>query len=292
MWWHDRRERLPLLLAGFAIAVGVQCAVIVSFSAATAVPELQRALDLRTTFGLLAYAILIHLIAGLGNRSGSKTVAAISALLAGGAVLNTAGVSIAGRVLAVDHMTLPWGEVVTLSERTGTYPYTASLFYVLVLTVQLYSGVIGGRLWHTQRDTSILLLLGGVGGTINIITSLFIDLQVIRAPYPTVLSLTFWLGLFAVLLSREFVRRGEEAQQATERFRGIIERGRAVHRAAGHRWHAARGQPQQPSPRRGAARGGDRPEVLGHAVVEAFGGVAAAPAGCRGSRDARRDSPL
>ena len=29
--------------------------------------ELQRALDLRTTFGLLAYAILIHLIAGLGN---------------------------------------------------------------------------------------------------------------------------------------------------------------------------------------------------------------------------------
>lgn len=40
MWWHDRRERLPLLLAGFAIAVGVQCAVIVSFSAATAVPEL------------------------------------------------------------------------------------------------------------------------------------------------------------------------------------------------------------------------------------------------------------
>lgn len=64
---------------------------------------------MRTTFGLLAYAILIHLIAGLGNRSGSKTVAAISALLAGGAVLNTAGVSIAGRVLAVDHMTLPWG---------------------------------------------------------------------------------------------------------------------------------------------------------------------------------------
>ena len=56
LWWRSRRERVLLIFSIFAAIVSVVIAVTISLIAADSIAGAQRALDLRTTFGILAAA--------------------------------------------------------------------------------------------------------------------------------------------------------------------------------------------------------------------------------------------
>ena len=224
-WLH---QRLPPLFAAFAISVGVQSAVLAVFASAETIESLDRSLNWRTTIALLTHLFLLWLIAALGRREGSWFVRGTSAVLFAGFVANGAGLNIVGHVVAMDQMELPWGETVSLAIRGPGHPALAAVLYLAVLSVHVYSCVVARGLLRREPSTGWLMLFGGLGGTVSVLWSSLIDLNLVRAPYPTVLALVFWLVLFAVMLSRQFVQAEQRLIGANERLHSFIEKSPSV----------------------------------------------------------------
>ena len=67
LWWRLRRERVLLIFSIFAAIVSVVIAVTVSLIAADSIGGAQRALNLRTTFGILACPLLLWLVSEIAS---------------------------------------------------------------------------------------------------------------------------------------------------------------------------------------------------------------------------------
>ncbi len=133
LWWRSRRERVLLIFSIFAAIVSVVIAVTVSLVAADSIESAQRALNLRTTFGFLAYPLLLWLVAEIASVRPGRLVKGLTVIALVVAIISAFGVRINGTVTGLSEMRLPWGEALSVVQRdSSVYPDRARVHPVVV----------------------------------------------------------------------------------------------------------------------------------------------------------------
>ena len=126
LWWRSRSDRVLLIFSLFSALVTVLIAVTVSLLTAASVESAQRALDLRTTFGVLAYPLLLWLVSEIASVPVSRMVKGLTAALIVVAIINVAAVRVNGTVIGLPRIQLPWGETLTSEEIAGVVAWIRS----------------------------------------------------------------------------------------------------------------------------------------------------------------------
>jgi len=222
LWWRSRRERVLLIFSIFAAIVSAVIAVTVSLVTADSVEGAQRALNLRTTFGVLAYPLLLWLVSEIASVRPGRLVKGLTVAFGVVAVISLAGVRINGTVTGVSQVKLPWGEVLTVLGRDGT-GYWAGPVYLLLLSVQGLALYIGWRAWRRDRLASVLIVITGVVTVLGTIPPVLADVARMPVPYIGILQFVVWIPVLSVLLSREHARRDERLAATQSRYRTLIE---------------------------------------------------------------------
>ena len=222
LWWRSRRERVLLIFSIFAAIVSVVIAVTVSLVTAESIESAQRALNLRTTFGVLAYPVLLWLVAEIASVRPGRLVKWLMAAFFVVALISAVGVRINGTVTGLEQVHLPWGESLTVIERSGT-PYWPGPVYLLLLAVQGLALQIGWRTWRSDRLASFLIVLTGLVTVLGTIPPVLADVVRLRVPYIGIFQFVVWVPVLSVLLSREHARRDERLAATQSRYRTLIE---------------------------------------------------------------------
>ena len=221
-WWWSKRERILLAFATFCAANAVLNHVTATVSSATTIAAAQSALNLRTTVGLLVYPLLAWIVARIADVDARRFVTIVTILLGGPALVNLFGFPLNGVVTGLRTEVMPWGEAMTVVERSPAGPFTSVLFLVL-LSVPLFT--IGAGWVARRRDglTGWLLLISGVATLSGVVLSALVDLFRLPMPYVSVLNFAVWIPSISLLLSREYARRGDRLFSSEARYRTLVE---------------------------------------------------------------------
>ena len=223
--WSGRRERQSLLFAAYSLAAAVVCAAHAAAAGVTTPSAGQLALNLRTTFGLVAFMVQIPLIETITGLHAPRYRRLMTALLAAGLIVNIFVEPVIGTVTAVERMTLPWGEVVTtLSRRPelGAMSVLPRIIYLGILTVQIFAIVAARPMFRYDRTAAWLITLAGATGIVGTIAGLLVDTQVVRLPYLGQFPAAIWVVLMAVLLSRDHLRGGDQLRASEASLTAVV----------------------------------------------------------------------
>jgi len=110
LWWRSRRERVLLIFSIFAAIVSVVIAATVSLAAADSIEGAQRALNLRTMSGILAYLLLLWLVVEIASVRPGRLVKGLTVTALVVAIISAFGVRINGTVTGLGQIRMPWGE--------------------------------------------------------------------------------------------------------------------------------------------------------------------------------------
>ncbi len=223
IWWLSRRERTSALFAAFCAAGALLATALVAAATATTIEAGQAALDARTTFGIIQHGILLWLIAAVTGLWARWFMGPVTLVLTTGVLSNLLVFPIAGTVMAVGQLQLPWGEVIADLTRQRQWVGFAVVVYTSILAVQVYALVGAVRLWQRDRLAGVLMAAAGSAGIAGVVLGLLVDLTVFRAPYIGQVPGTIWVVLLAVLLSREYAHRGRQVQAGEQRFRAVLD---------------------------------------------------------------------
>ena len=221
LWCWSRRERVFLILSGFSAVLAVLTAAIVSVNTTESVAEAQTALNLRTGFGVLAHPLLLWLISEVAAVPRGRLLTGVTVALVGVSAITALGVPINGTVVALSHVRLPWGETLTVIERTGGF-WSAPV-YLLLVSVQIYALYTGWKTWRRDRLARTLIVLTGVAIVSATIVGILADLARLPVPSFGILHLVVWVPVLSLLLSREYARRDERLATSEGRYRTLIE---------------------------------------------------------------------
>jgi len=222
LWWRSRRERVLLIFSIFAALICVLIAINISLLTADSIPGAQRSLNLRTTFGLLAYSLLLWLVSEIASVQRGTLVKAVTITLIVVATINALGFRINGTVTGLNHVDMPWGEVLVVVER-GEPPYFAAAAYSLLLCAQTMALQIGRKTRERDRLASILIVITAVITILCMIPPVLADVARLPVPYLGIFQFIVWIPVLSVLLSREHSRRDERLAVTQSRYRTLIE---------------------------------------------------------------------
>jgi two-component system, cell cycle sensor histidine kinase and response regulator CckA len=229
VWRTSRRARAALLVSLYSIFSAGQMLSVVILGSTDVIETAQKGLEWRATFGLAATIILAWLVSELTHFHPKKYLVPVTLMLSAGVLINLM-VSITGTVIAIDLMTMPWGELIHVIARRPGIPWLAVVMYVGVLSVYVFAAAAGLHWARTDRTAGTLTAIAGVNGILFGVFSLLIDLEIVRSPYLGQVSNALWILLAAILLSREHAAR-EDRLEASEarlavseaRYRTLIE---------------------------------------------------------------------
>jgi len=222
LWWRSRRERVLLIFSIFAAIVSVVIAVTVSLIAADSIGGAQRALDLRTTFGILAYTLLLWLVSEIASVRPGRLGKGLTVTALVVAIISAFGVRITGTVTGLGQIQLPWGEALSVVQRDSS-AYLTGPVYTLLLSVQGLALYIGWRAWRRDRLASMLIVLTGIVTVLSTIPPVLADVWRLPIPYFGIFQFVVWVPVLSVLLSREHARRDERLAATQHRYRTLIE---------------------------------------------------------------------
>lgn len=221
MWWFSRRERVMLLFAATSLVGAILGTHLVRLGSATTIAEYQAAFDARTTWGLIGTTLTAWVISAVTGVRAPRYLSFVTALLGIAWFTNACGYSLAGPILALDYVELPWGETVALGRRAQRYGIGVPI-YLIVLSVHFFGLYSGTRLLRTDRVGGALVLAAVVAGFAASSSGVAADLLRRKIPYFGGLSYAFWIVLVSVLLAREYRRRTEALAESEKRYRTII----------------------------------------------------------------------
>jgi PAS domain S-box-containing protein len=221
MWRWSRRERVLLIFSLFSVVVGFSTASIIGVLAADSVTTAQTTLDLRTTFTILAFPLLVSIVSEIAAVRPGRILTFVTVACVTVSVLSAFGVPINGTVTAVHQTRLPWGETLAVVDRAG--PLWAAPVYAVVLFVEAYVLFVGWRATHRDRLVGTVIILTGVAAVIATIVPLLVDVVRLPLPYVGTLQFALWVPVLSLLLSREYARRDERLAASEERYRILIE---------------------------------------------------------------------
>lgn len=222
LWWRSRTERALLIFSLFSALVTLLVAVTVHLITTDSVEAAQRVLDLRTTFGVLAYPLLLWLISEMTSVPVRRVGKALIAALVVVAVANAAGARVNGTVTGLAQVQLPWGETVTLLERHSEILLTAPI-YVVLLSLQCLTLWIGWHAWRDDRLPRWLVVIAGIMSLIGVIPAVLVDVARVPIPYIGMIQFVVWVPVLSALVSREHGRRNDRLAATQSRYRTLVE---------------------------------------------------------------------
>lgn len=222
LWGLSRQERALLV---FSIHCAVCAAVslcLIGITTADTVAACQFALNARSTFGVLGIITTVWVVRLIAGLRADRFVLSVTVAAAGFALLNLCVLPINGTVTELRPLTFPWGEqiVVPLHDPHGWWLVPV---YGLMISVAIYG--LMSAWWLSRRDLGggIIMAIAHSGGVLIIGVAFLIDFLHIQWPYVGVLPYAVWVALFALLMSREYRRRGAQLAASDRRFRAIFD---------------------------------------------------------------------
>jgi PAS domain S-box-containing protein len=222
LWWRSRREHVLLIFSIFAAIISVVIAVTVNLVTADSIAAAQRALNMRTTFGVLAYPLLLWLVSDIASVRPGRLVKGLTVAFLVVTAISAMGVPINGTVTGLSRIYMPWGEALTVVERGGPSWWPGPV-YLLLFSVQGLALHIGWSAWRSDRLASFLIVLTGAVTVLGTIPPVLADVFRWPVPYIGILQFVVWIPVLSVLLSREHSRRDERLAATQSRYRTLIE---------------------------------------------------------------------
>jgi PAS domain S-box-containing protein len=221
LWWWRRTPAL-LLFAAFSALVGITTAATVSLMATDSVATAQRALNLRTTFGVLGYPLLPWLVCEIAGVRAHRVLglATVACLLI--SAISALGVPVTGTVAGLDQARMPWGEMLTIVARDGAR-LPAALMYALLVTMLVYALYTSRHLWRRDLLASALIMMTAVATLVGAFMGVLTDVMHLRLPHFGVIQFVLWVPVLSLFLLREDARREERLVSSERRYRTLIE---------------------------------------------------------------------
>ncbi len=221
-WWLSRRQRVLLVFATQCLLCAVMSASYARLASATSVETALMAINGRLTGGLLAMAVTAVLSARLTGLRARAYLWTVSTVLAGACALLMLQSATRGANIALGTISLPWGELVTVSLLAQT-PWWLAPLYLVVASVNVFVLVGAVHLSRTDRIGSVLIGVCGVTGLTSTVLSALSDIGRLPVPYLGDVPFAFWVVLIATQLSRENARARHLHRLNDQRLRAIFD---------------------------------------------------------------------
>ena len=192
MWWWSRRERVLLIFSAYAGLVGMTTAIIIGVMTADSVASAQATLNLRTTFALLTFPLLLSVVLEIAAISSDRIRTFVTVACLSVSALSALGVPINGIVVGVRPTQFPWGETLTILERASGWLWAAPV-YALVFFTYAYVIHVG---WQTSRRDKLvgfLIMTTGVAAVAALIVPFLVDVARLPLPYTGTLQFAVWV---------------------------------------------------------------------------------------------------
>lgn len=173
MWWWSRRERVLLIDSLFSVVIGFSTASIIGVMTADSVTAAQRALDMRTTFTILAFPLLVAIVSDIAAVRPGRVLTFVTVACVLVSVLSALGVPINGTVTVIDQTRFPWGEILTVVDRRGAL--WAAPVYGVVMFVEAFVLFLGWRATRRDRLVGTVIMLTGVVAVLATIVPFLAD---------------------------------------------------------------------------------------------------------------------
>lgn len=222
MWWWSRRERVLLIFSGYSAIVGLTTVIILRVMMVDSVDSAQVTLNLRTTFALLTYPLLLSVVSEIAAIRPYRilTFVTIACLLV--SALSALGVPINGTVIGVRPPQFPWGETPTIVERQAGWSWAGPV-YALIFFIQAYVIHVGWQTSRRDRLAGIVIMTTGATAILATIVPFLADVARMSLPYIGTFQFALWVPVLSLLLSRESALRDERLASSQERYRALIE---------------------------------------------------------------------
>jgi len=222
LWWGARRERTLLILSLVCAIGAVQTYAALLVASATTVADAQRAIQLRTMGGALNVAALAWLFAGIASVRARPYLWIVTTILLSAVAVILLGIPVlGGRVVNIERLLLPWGEMFTALERTPASPWTG-IIYVAVASTIVFNLLCARRFMAHDRNGGLLLMVAAVGSVVPLVSAVMTDLLRVRLPFfgsVGVVATTVVIALQMV----DNRRRHARLVTAERRFRAIFD---------------------------------------------------------------------
>ena len=126
-----------------------------------------------------------------------------------------------GRVVAIERLSLPWGETFTALQRTPSSPWT-SLVYAVVASTIVFNLLCARRFMAQDRTGGVLLIVAALGSLVPLLSGLVTDVFHVQLPFfgsVGVVATTVVIALQMV----DHRRRHARMMTAERRFRAIFD---------------------------------------------------------------------
>jgi PAS domain-containing protein len=233
LWAHARRGAAVLVFAAHALLCSLFSGLVFVLISATTVAVAHWAWGWRTTIVALMEVTLVWLLSLTTGVRARWFVWLVSAVFTGAAVL-TLATPLNGRVVAIERVTVPWGETLTTVTASPGSPLAPPLV-ALMLAVKVFGVYAAWRMWSRDRTGAAIIAfamapyVAYLGG---ILSGLYVGpawLYIGTAPFTTLCL------LFAFQLAREqhaglvSLRAAEAAmREGEERYRLLVQNQPAI----------------------------------------------------------------
>jgi PAS domain S-box-containing protein len=222
MWWWSRRQRVLLIFSGYSAIVGLTTVVILSVMMVESVASAQVTLNLRTTFALLTYPLLLSVVSEIAAIRPYRILTFVTVACLVVSALSALGVPINGTVIGLRPTQFPWGETLTLVERDAGWSWAGPV-YALIFFIQAYVIHVGWQTSGRDRLAGIVIMTTGTTAVFATMVPFLADVARMPLPYIGTFQFALWVPVLSLLLSRESAHRDERLASSQERYRALIE---------------------------------------------------------------------
>jgi signal transduction histidine kinase/CheY-like chemotaxis protein len=220
LWQRRRRDWTLLLLAGVCAIGSIQTVATLVLATAENVNEAREAQRVRGLCGLMSFASLAWLFAGIARVRARPYLWFVTATALAVAVVAVLGIPLLGTVTGITRVLLPWGEPFSLLQRSRSSPLVAAVYAVMFSTV-VFNVACARRLMSHDRVSGVLLTIATLGSVVPLVSGALVDIT--SAPIPYIGTLGIAAFVLVIALQLAVGRRRDEELLAAERAQRSLE---------------------------------------------------------------------
>jgi signal transduction histidine kinase len=221
LWMRTRSDWTLLLLSAVCAIGSVQSVAVLMLATTEIVGDARIAQRVRVFCGLMSFASLAWLYAEISGVRARRYLWFITATaLAVTAIILLDIPLLGGEITSITRHTLPWGEVLSLLERTRSRPLVAVIYAIMASTIA-FNVICARRLMARDRVSGILLIVATLGSIVPLVSGALVDITLAPIPYIGTLGTSAFVLVIALQLA--VGRRRDEQLLAAERTRRKLE---------------------------------------------------------------------
>ncbi|HEY7191768.1 MAG TPA: ATP-binding protein [Vicinamibacterales bacterium] len=227
LWARSRRDWTLLLLAAVCAIGSIQTVAVLVLAASDVIDVSRDAQLVRGLCGLMSFASLAWLYAEIARVRARPYLWFVTTVAVGVGVVAVLGIPLLGTVTGITRVLLPWGEPVSVLQRTHSSPLVPAIYAVMFSTV-VFNVVCARRLMTRDRVSGVLLMVATLGSVVPLVSGALVDITATPIPYIGTLGIAAFVLVIALQLA--VGRRRNQDLLAAERVQRTLEQ-RLAHAA-------------------------------------------------------------